>query len=173
MALARELASWLARENARPLAGFWYQRVVAMVLATIAGWLAGWVLGGAALGLLLEERAAGIDSPPPGPLESALFASTLGCVLAFPSLLLWLALLLRSSSPLVRLEVAPVFGALCGLTVAAVVLTRIVHQPLLRFNRLTAALCLLAAAAGATTWTTYVLLARRVAAPTTPQRGAG
>jgi hypothetical protein len=159
MAVAGDLERWLARMNARPLPRSRPLRLFAVAMATLAGWLEGTTLCGCAMALL-----EGLDPGDPWlSWRVAAAFSALGCGIAFPVALVWLALLLRKDSALLRVEVAPGFGAACGTALAFGLFAA--SGGLFVLGMVAGTWFLgLGALVGATTWTAYVLLARWLAA---------
>jgi hypothetical protein len=167
MAVAGDLERWLARTNARPLPGSRPLRLFAVVMATLAGWLAGTTLCGSAMALL-----EGLDPGDPWlSWRVAAAFSALGCGIAFPGALVWLALFLRKDSALLRVEMAPGLGAACGTALAFGLFAASGGLHVLGLAGLW--FLGLGALVGATTWTAYVLLARWLAARVPAARGSG
>lgn len=131
-------------------------RVACMALATCAGSCLGWLLGGPALAWSEDVRAGtGFDL--------AWGIVLLGSLVAWFGLLVWLALQVEPQARIARPGMAPLFGCVCGLALAGLLLPLAVGGLPLEWRSIPVVLGI-GAVTGGTTWTAYVLLARWLAA---------
>jgi len=164
--LAYRLRRRVRRTDDRPIPQASWRRLVAAVLATLVGWSTG--TGGVGAVLALQGLREVDDVLWPWRLAATL--STIGCVIAFPLALVWLALVVRPGAPILRIEVAPGFGAACGagfgffvsLAGGAAWLGVVALLEFTAFGALV----------GASTWTAFAFLARWLAERPASEQGS-